>query len=329
MKSHLVSYVLFATIPLQIASLTSVCSAQNRPPVSKTAAAMPTPRSSDGHPNLDGFWVASIAGIPTYHEENPREKLLTRSADGSTFFDYGGSNAQGNGTDAGKPQRSAEIISKPSYKPEYAAKVKAILATMYGSTTSLDPQQACKPNGVPRQGVVSITGVMQIVQNSQATAILYEASPGPVYRIVYTDGRAHPKDLDTSYLGDSIGHWDGDAFVTDVVGLNDETWLGGGAQAPRTALIHSDQEHVIERWTRQGNALTYEATVEDPVMFAKPWVITPQHTQLGRPGDYMQPQMCFARDRDHLVKPTETDQFTCGWCQKDPNAIYGTADSAK
>jgi hypothetical protein len=303
--------------------------AQNRPQASTAAAAMPTPRSPDGHPDMSGFWVASIAGIPTYHEEHPTEQLLTRGADGSTFFDYGGSNSQGNGEDAGKPQQAAEKVSEPVYKPEYAVKVKALVATMYGSTSALDPQQECKPNGVPRQGVVSITGVMQIVQNAGATAILYEASPGPVYRIVYTDGRGHPKDLDTSYLGDSIGHWDGDGLVVDVVGLNDETWLGGGAQAPRTALIHSDKEHVIEHWTRTGNAMTYEATVEDPVMFEQPWVITPQHTQLGRPGDYMQPQMCFARDKDHLVKPTQTDEFTCGWCQKDPNTVYGEGTAKK
>src|SRR5450755_2338756 len=111
MSSRPVNYLLFATVVFQISLLTSVCAAQNRPPISKTAAAMPTPRSPDGHPDLSGFWVASIAGIPTYHEANPSEKLLTRSADGSTFFDYGGSNAQGNGTAAGKPQQPAELIS--------------------------------------------------------------------------------------------------------------------------------------------------------------------------------------------------------------------------
>jgi hypothetical protein len=308
--------------------LASASFAQNRPPASAAAEAKPTPRSADGHPDMSGFWVASVAGLPTYHEENPSEKILTRGPDGSTFFDYGGAN-QENGATARKPQQPRETISEPSYKPEYAAKVKELVATMYGSTSALDPQMQCKPNGVPRQGVVSITGVMQIVQNSGATAILYEASPGPVYRIVYTDGRAHPSDLDTSYLGHSIGHWDGDALVVDVVGLNDETWMGGGAQAPRTALIHSDKEHVIERWTRKGNAMTYEATVEDPVMFTEPWVITPQHTQLARSGDYIQPQMCLVRDTEHLVRPSATDQFACDFCQKDPNAVYGQGAAGK
>lgn len=132
---------------------------------------------------------------------------------------------------------------------------------------------ACKPLGVPRGAV----GTMQVVQTPQVTAFLYELQPGPVFRLIYTDGRAHPKpdDLDTSFLGDSIGHWEGDTLVVDTIGLNDETWLGGGFAGPKYARIHSDQEHVIERWTRDGDTLTYEATVEDPVMLTKPWVITP------------------------------------------------------
>ena len=63
--------------------------------------------------------------------------------------------------------------------------------------------------------------------NPAGIAVMYENSPGPVYRVIYTDGRQHPKDLDTSYMGNSIGHWEGDTLVIDTVGLNDETWLGG------------------------------------------------------------------------------------------------------
>jgi hypothetical protein len=180
--------------------------------------------------------------------------------------------------------------NQPSYKPQYAAKVKEIGATQSQGTTYQDPQFQCKPLGVPRAGIRT----MQIVQTAAVTAILYEDGPGPIWRLIYTDGRPHPKDLDTTYWGHSIGHWEGNALVVDVVGLNDETWLGGGLPGDmKYTSIHSDQEHVIERWTRDGDTLTYEATVEDPVMFIKPWVITPRKIQLGSAGDEVFETPCF------------------------------------
>lgn len=153
---------------------------------------------------------------------------------------------------------------------------------------------------------------MQIVETPHVTAILYEKSPGMAYRLIYTDGRPHPSDLDTSFFGDSIGHWEGDSLVVDVVGLNDETWLGQSQLGDlKHTAIHSDKEHVIERWTRKGNTLTYEATVEDPVMFARPWVITSRHIQRATADDYIMPTMCEPKGKAHIVKPTENDQYKC------------------
>jgi hypothetical protein len=139
------------------------------------------------------------------------------------------------------------------------------------------------------------------VQNSQVVAFLYEDRPGPYFRIVYIDGRPHPADLDESYYGDSIGHWEGDTLVVDVIGLNDETWLGSGTIGPKYAMMHSNKEHVIEHWTRNGDTVTYQATVEDPVMFTKPWVMNPRTTTIA-PGDAIAPAMCVPFDKNHLVK---------------------------
>src|ERR1700722_7077448 len=66
-------------------------------------------------------------------------------------------------------------------------------------------------------------------------------------------------------------------------------------------MMHSNKEHVIERWTRNGDTLTYQATVEDPVMFTKPWVMNPRTTQIA-PGDAISPQMCVPFDKNHLVR---------------------------
>jgi len=105
--------------------------------------------------------------------------------------------------------------------------------------------------------------------------------------------------------------------VVDVVGLNDETWLGGGQSAPPLALIHSDKEHVIERYTRNGDVLTYEATVDDPVMFTKPWVIIPRQTHHASTEDRLLEVTCAAHDRPHFIKPSATDQYTCYYCIPD------------
>jgi hypothetical protein len=198
--------------------------------------------------------------------------------------------------------------------------VKAIAATEYGGSTALDPQMDCKPLGIPRAA-----GGMEIVQGPQSVAILYESAPYSLYRIIYTDGRPHPADLDTSYMGHSIGHWEGDTLVVDVTGLSDETWLAGGVGAGvrmKYSNIHSDKEHVIERWTRNGNELTYEATVEDPVMFTKPWVITPRKMNHHGPSvssdDGILEERCTVNDKNHFIKPSAGDVSTCGYRCTDP-----------
>ena len=262
-----------------------------------------TPRAPDGHPDLTGFY------------DNPFNTTVTKGADGTVSFTLGGGNRR-------SPYKWP-TPEMPSYKPEYAAKVEALFKNQSGASTPDDPQYDCKPMGVPRASMVPL----QFVQTPKMVVVLYESNfIGQTYRIIYTDGRAHPKDLDSSFLGDSIGHWEGDTLVVDVTGLNDETWLGGaqghtepggpgepGHQIVEThALIHSDQEHVTERYTRHGDMLVYEATVEDPVMFTKPWVLTPRHFMLGiPPDDRIFESFCEARDKSHIVRPTEQDQPQC------------------
>jgi hypothetical protein len=89
------------------------------------------------------------------------------------------------------------------------------------------------------------------------------------YRVMPIDGREHdPKAAyDITYLGDTVGHWEGDTLVLDSVAFIDTTWLGRGG------FFHSSQMHVVERFTRQGNAILYDVTVEDPEVLVEPWVL--------------------------------------------------------
>jgi hypothetical protein len=293
----------------------------------KNPADAPTPRMSNGKPSLTGFWPGGAQGTDdpgaasTVSQDsiaNGTAHELTRTADGSVFFDYAGPNGGGNPVTADAPAREIKIL--PPYKAEYMPKAQKIVDAQFGIVNIYDPNLDCVPAGVPR---ASFGGF--VVSSPEATAILYESTPGSYYRIIYTDGRPHPTDIDTSYMGHSIGHWDGDTLVVDTTSLDDRTWLQGTG-----ASLHSDKEHVIERWTRKGNEITIETTVEDPVMFTKPWVLPTKKVALmtGDPslyGNYILPAMCNTNDKEHLRVFANTgdpkDKYVCNWCNVD--AVYG------
>jgi hypothetical protein len=116
----------------------------------------------------------------------------------------------------------------------------------------------CLPSGVP--GVTLAPYPLEIVAKPDLVVILYEAFN--IFRIIPVRA-AHPEDMDATWLGNSVAHWDGDTLVVDVVGFNDKTTLGG--------FKHTESLHVVERYRRTSyGAIAYEATAEDPNVFAQP-----------------------------------------------------------
>ena len=156
---------------------------------------------------------------------------------------------------AGRPAFRRE---PPPYKPEFEARRLEFVARRGVD----DPMARCLLSGVPR--VTTRPLPFQIVQTKDLVVVLYKAHHA--FRIIPTDGRPHPDDHEPSYLGDSVARWDGDTLVVDVVGFNEKTWLAG------TGTIHSEQLHVVERYTRDtADSIVYDVTIEDPVAFTKPW----------------------------------------------------------
>jgi hypothetical protein len=104
----------------------------------------------------------------------------------------------------------------------------------------------------------------QFIQNKDYLVILHEY-PG-TFRIIPLDGEPHQVDPDPSWLGDSVGRWEGDTLVIDTIGYNDKTEING--------YRHTEALHTVERLTRVPDGVEYELTVEDPNVFAAPWTVT-------------------------------------------------------
>jgi hypothetical protein len=120
----------------------------------------------------------------------------------------------------------------------------------------------CMPLAPPQ--AFNVPYQFQIVQSAHHVAILH-GYPG-TFRIIPTDGGPHPADPDPTWMGDSIARWDGDTLVVDTVGFNDKTEISG--------YRHTEALHVVERYHRADyNTLDYEATIEDPNVFVKPWTV--------------------------------------------------------
>jgi hypothetical protein len=225
--------------------------AKTEPPVDKST---PTPRLG-GHPDLSGNWSWND-WIGNYMTGGGRRRSPWQAKDSSRQTN------QTEDFELYSPSRFGNL-GRPIYKPEYWDKVQAL--DMW--TNKNDPVMTCQPLGVPREGPPR-----RIYQTDHDITFLYSGGDAGggygEFRVIPTDGRPHPKsaELDITYMGDTVGRWEGDTLVLDSVAFTDTTWLGRGG------LFHSDQMHVVERFTRQGDALLYDVTVEDPEVLAEPYV---------------------------------------------------------
>ncbi|HZP33518.1 MAG TPA: hypothetical protein VFB23_09180 [Candidatus Acidoferrales bacterium] len=243
----------------------------------------PTPRTADGHPDLSGIWFSGLLG----------------TEDATLVGSYGESDPA---TRAFDPKVTPE--EKPSFTPWAAAKLKEMMFNLdpnilrqYGITYTgatspgevnfdklpLDQKKAfldveiarisrdCMPFGVP--GIGGGLHGMQFVQTPGQLVQLVDANHD--FRVIPTDGQPHTKDPDPKFNGEERGHWEGDVLVIDTIAIDERVWNSA------TWRFHSDQEHVIERYSRPSkNYLTYEVTIDDPKVLTKPWRSAPHRFTL-------------------------------------------------
>jgi len=128
-----------------------------------------------------------------------------------------------------------------------------------------DPQLQCFPPGLPRIYSMRVGAPFEIMQIPGRVIMFFEYDH--IVRQIFVDGRPHSQDLTPSWMGDSIGKWEGDTLVADTVGFNDKTWLDGAGHP------HSEDLHIVERIRRVShNAMNIDMTFDDPKAYTKPWV---------------------------------------------------------
>ena len=233
-------------------------------------ARTPVPRGSDGRPDLTGVWQGGSTVRGSWDDAN-------------SGFGVGGS---GKNPDAppvvGSNERPAGREAAP-YQ-EWAA--KKVLES-FNKRAIDDPTARCLPPGVPRSVMLGLFP-QKIVQTPKEIVVLYEYMS--TFRMIPLNAK-HPDDLLPSYMGDSVGHWEGDTLVVDVIGFNDRTWLAG------TGTFHSEALHVTERYRRvDRDRIDYEVTMDDPKVFTKPWTLT--STLMLREGTRLQEYVCAENNLD-------------------------------
>jgi hypothetical protein len=248
------------------------------------ASASRVPRMADGHPDLSGVWwrgadVGGRAATPA----------AGAPAAGAPAAGSGAGGARGGGGRGPAPPSYASL-----YQPSAQAKAKTL-------SDKDDPALGCVSTafGTLNVSLFDVGAVGQIVQTPKFIVLLTETYHG--FQIIPFDGRPHRDSVPPSNRGDAVGRWDGDTFVVDKTNFNDENWLS----AEGRVSFHSDALHIVERYTRvDANTLEIEATIEDPKLLTKPWVVPKQTLQLA-PFDQIMELNCSGAEVKALIEAAQ------------------------
>jgi len=216
-----------------------------RTPDGKPNLSARTPRAADGRPDLSGLWQTD--GAPP--------EILERFIAGAT-----------NG--AGEPPPSEYFLNIFSdFKPEDVPLLPAaaeLFRQRARNFSNVSPISHCLPEGIPM--VETAPAPYKIIQTPGLTFMLYERDT--TFRQVFTDGRKLPDDPQPSWLGYSVGKWDGDSLVVDTIGFNDRGWLDARAHT------HSEALHLTERFRRLDfGHMEVRMTIDDPKTYTGPFTI--------------------------------------------------------
>ena len=177
---------------------------------------------------------------------------------------------------------------------------RALHAYRQAAFESDEPHTRCKASGGARQFITPY-GVEFVEATEQKKMYIFDIGGPHTVRTIYMDGRPHPKDLQPTYYGQSIGRWEADALVVDTTGFNERFWID------REGTPHTEKLHLIERFSRPDfNTLRYEITVDDPGAYTATWT-----------GGFLL----------RWTNNGELFEYVCQDNNRSPEAMVGTADS--
>lgn len=232
----------FAALVIASALLLPVTALPAMAQATATRSSYRAPRAGDGKPDLSGIWQAVNSASWDLEDHAAKPPAVP------TLGAMGAVPAGMSVVDGG------EIPYQPWARKQRDENAQHWL--------DRDPAIKCYLPGVPRATYMPMP--FQIVQGSETILIAYEFAA--TSRTLYVNGKGESP-LDT-WMGWSNARWEGETLVVDVKGFNDQTWLDAAGN------FHSEQLHVVERYTRTGpDHLMYEATIEDPKVFTRPWTI--------------------------------------------------------
>jgi len=211
------------------------------------------PRTPDGKPDLNGIWQALNTANYDIQMHMARPAMAVRPG---PYGPVPAASVLALGAVGAVPPGMGVVDGELPYLPAALEQRKKNQDNWITS----DPEIKCYLPGVPRATYMPYP--FQIFQSNKAFFIAYEYA-GAVRNVYLTDPGPPPVD---SWMGQSVGRWEGDTLVVDVRGFNDQTWFD------RSGNFHSEEMKVTERYTRTGpDVITYEATIEDPKVFSRPW----------------------------------------------------------
>jgi len=211
------------------------------------------PRTPDGKPDLNGIWQALNTANYDIQMHMARPAMAVRPG---PYGPVPAASVLALGAVGAVPPGMGVVDGELPYLPAALEQRKKNQDNWITS----DPEIKCYLPGVPRATYMPYP--FQIFQSNKAFFIAYEYA-GAVRNVYLTDPGPPPVD---SWMGQSVGRWEGDTLVVDVRGFNEQTWFD------RSGNFHSEEMKVTERYTRTGpDVITYEATIEDPKVFSRPW----------------------------------------------------------
>jgi hypothetical protein len=260
MKRIVSSIALVAALgACQATGTETASSATSSGPSTAAAAPYKAPRGPDGvHPDLNGVW--QVLNTANYNiEAHPASAALQLRP--GPYVPVPAAEVVALGAIGAVPAGIG--IVQGDGKIPYTADALKLRDENRAKAVENDPEVKCYLPGIPRANYMSHP--FQIVQSAASMMFVYEYA-GAVRNVLFKDPGPPPAD---SWMGQSVGKWDGDTLVITVTGQNDSTWLD------RSGNFHSPDMVVVERWTPTGpETMRYEATITDPQTFTRPWKIS-------------------------------------------------------